>query len=107
MLDITTHALAQDALNSLADGITLVDETGRIALLNPRAQTLLDPSPTQWNGAPIADLYTAIAKNSTVGEPLAKQFERHAAQAQEMPRLEFTLRAPREKMLEAKWFALQ
>lgn len=105
MLDITSHELAQDALNSLADGLTLIDASGRIALHNARAQTLLG-SDALWQDAPASDLYAAIAKNSTVGEPLARQFERLAAQAQTMPRLEFALRAPREAMLEAKWFAL-
>lgn len=106
MLDITTRELAQDALMSLADGITLVDELGNIALLNPRAQELFGVTPSDWTGTAVTAFYVNIAKNTTIGEPLAKQFERCAAKAQELPRLEFSLRGARERVVEAKWFSL-
>ncbi len=102
----TTRDLAQDALTSLADGLTLVDDDARIALLNPRAEEMFDVRATDWLGAEIDDLYRALAKNSG-GEFLAERFENYAARADTMPRFEFTLRVPSEKVIEAKWFALR
>lgn len=99
--------LALDALLSLADGITLVDETARIALLNPRAQELFGMSAAQWTGASIADFYRALAVNSAVGDILAERLGHQAARAVELPRLEFIQRLPKERMIEAKWFALR
>ncbi len=98
--------LAQDALMGLADGVTLVDDASRIALLNPRAEELFGLAAADWMGRDIQDLYRAVAANSVVGEILAPRLSQHAARAQEMPRLEFSLRLPRERMMEAKWFAL-
>lgn len=98
--------LAQDALLSLADGITLVDETGRIALLNPRAEELFGTGAAEWTGRDVTGLYRALAVNSAVGDILAERLERQASRASEMPRLEFIQRLPKERMIEAKWFAL-
>lgn len=106
MAATTTRELAQDALTSLADGVTLVDDGSRVVLLNPQAQTLFGVRAEDWIGKEVAEFYRTVAKNSTVGEILAERFEQQAARAQETPRLEFTLRAPREQVIEAKWFAL-
>jgi signal transduction histidine kinase len=103
---LTTRDLAQDALLSLADGVTLVDETARVVLLNPRAQELLGMGPAEWTGAHAADFYRAVAVNSAVGDILAERLERQASRAAELPRLEFIQRLPKERMIEAKWFAL-
>lgn len=106
MLDTTMRELAQDALVSLADGLTLFDETGRLALLNPRAQELFGVDVDKWTGKAATELFSFLAKNSAVGHLLAERFERQSSHAAEMPRLEFTLRFPHERMIEAKWFAL-
>ncbi len=101
-----TTALAQDALTSLADGVLLVDGEGRVAFTNPRAQELFGLAP-DWVGRSADEFYTAIARNSAVGQVLAERFKAQAARAAEMPRLEFILRLPRERIVEAKWFALR
>ncbi|HZQ09320.1 MAG TPA: histidine kinase dimerization/phospho-acceptor domain-containing protein, partial [Anaerolineae bacterium] len=102
-----TTALANDALHSLADGLTLVDDAGRIAFLNPRAEALFGIKADAWIGVPVANLYRAIARNSVSGESLTARFEQSAEQAEQLPTLEFTLRLPQERMVEAKWFALR
>jgi PAS domain S-box-containing protein len=106
MFSTATRELAQDALSSLADGVTLVDDAARIALLNPRAEELFGIHAQEWMGADVAELYRALAKNSAVGEILAERFAQHAAHASEMPRFEFALHSPQERIVEAKWFAL-
>lgn len=107
MLGTTTRELAQDALQSLADGVTLVDDGARVALLNPQAQELFGVREADWIGDEVKTFYGAIAANSAVGAILAERFSQHAARAHETPRLEFALRTPHERMIEAKWFALQ
>ncbi len=107
MVGISTQELATDALLSLADGVTLVDDAGRILLLNPRATELFGMDAAEWNGQPIAEVYRALAENSAMGTELAEQFLQHAQNADTLPRFEFTLRAPRERVIEAKWFALK
>lgn len=106
-VETMTRDWAHEALTSLADGLTLVDETARVAFLNPRACQLFGLEAEAWRGAAVVDLYGALAKGSVVGEILAERFERQAGRAAELPRLEFALRVPREKIIEAKWFALQ
>lgn len=106
-LGTTTRELAEDALLSLADGVTLVDDGARVVLLNPRAQELFGVRAEDWIGNDVDEFYRTIARNSSVGEILADRFEQHVTRAHEMPRLEFTLRSPHERVIEAKWFALQ
>ena len=106
MFAATTRDLAHDALTSLADGVTLVDDDARIALMNPRAQELFGLRAGDWLGADVDDLYRALVKNAG-DEFLAERFEHFAERADEMPRFEFTLRVPFEKVIEAKWFALR
>ncbi len=121
MIFETTRDLAQDALTSLADGVMLVDDDARIALLNPRAEELFDVRAVDWLGADVDVFYRALAKNAG-DEFLAERFENCAARARlqefhapharnsatnEMPRFEFALRVPSEKVIEAKWFALR
>lgn len=106
MLVTTKRELAEDALTSLADGVTLVDDGARVVLLNPRAQELFGIDADACVGKEVGELYRTIAKNSAVGEILAERLTQHAARAHETPRLEFTLRMPQERMVEAKWFAL-
>jgi PAS domain S-box-containing protein len=103
----TTSDLAQDALQSLADGVMLVDATGRILQLNPRAEQMFGLEASRWVGAPASDYYHALAQNTTVGELLAERFDTLSARAADMPRVEFTLRVPRESVIESKWFALR
>src|ERR1700682_2173166 len=98
MLELTTRDLAQDALSSLADGVTLVDDHARIVLLNPRAQELFDVRASEWLGKEIGDLYRVLAAHSIVGDSLTERLAQMAARAAEMPRLEFTLREPHEWM---------
>lgn len=98
---------AQDALTSLADGVTLVDDTARVAFLNPRAEELFKVRAPDWLGKDASSFYRALAKNSAGGEILAEQLERQAERAGAMARLEFALRVPQERIVEAKWFALR
>lgn len=107
MLGTTTRELAQDALQSLADGVILVDDGARVALLNPQAQELFGVREADWIGREVAAFYRMVAGNSAVGAVLAERFGQHAARAHQTPRLEFTLRTPNERVIEAKWFALQ
>lgn len=99
-------ALAQDALSSLADGVLLVDERARVVFLNPSAEKLFGVNANEWHNADAHALYELLAENSVVGPVLAVRFEQQAKDARKMPRLEFTLRVPRELSVEAKWFAL-
>lgn len=98
---------AQDALLSLADGVTLVGDDARVAFLNPRAEELFKVRAPDWLGRDASDFYRTLAKNSAEGEVLAGRLERQADRAGAMPRLEFALRVPHERIVEAKWFALR
>jgi len=102
-----TIELARDALTSLADGLLLIDDGGKIALLNPRAEALLGVSETAWLEIPDAEFYRALAKQAARAENLAPRFQQCAQRAVEMPRLEFALRAPQARVIEATWFALR
>lgn len=107
MTDASTRELAQDALSSLADGVTLVNDAGRIVFMNPRAEELFGVHAGEWIDADAGKFFRALAKNSTVGDVLAARFAQQTVRARELPFLEFSLRTPREKVIQAKWFALQ
>lgn len=102
-----TMDLAEDALKSLADGVTLVDGDGRVVFLNPRAQDLFSLPAEEWLRRSASDYFRALADKTLRGEGLAERFEEYAAQAEQMPSLEFTLRVPGERTIEAKWFAVR
>lgn len=103
----TTAELARDALTSLADGLLLVDDGGKVVLFNPRAEALFDVQAGAWLDLPAAALYRALAKQAVQEENLAPRFERCARGAAEMPRLEFALRVPQTRVIEATWFSLR
>lgn len=103
---VSSRELAQDALTSLADGVMLVGEDARIAFLNPQSEDLFGVRAADWLGMDALKFYRSVAKHSGAGEILAERLERLAARAHEMPRLEFALREPHDRIVEAKWFAL-
>ena len=105
-LAVATMDLAEDALRSLADGVTLVDGAGRVVFLNPRAQALFGLSADAWLTRTASDYFHALAENTLSGASVAERMEEYAAQAEDMPSLEFTLRIPSERIVEAKWFVV-
>lgn len=106
MTPVEVDALAAAALQNLAEGLLLVNEAGRIALLNRRAQELLGADADAWLDAPASDFYLALAERSSAGAGLALRFENHAQRAAEMPGFEFALNVPDGKSIEAKWFPI-
>ncbi|MBI4671319.1 MAG: PAS domain-containing protein [Chloroflexi bacterium] len=99
--------MARDALTSLADGLLLVDDAGRIALLNPRACALFGVQEALWLSLPAADFYRALAQQTGQEQNLAPRLEHYARRAADLPRLEFALRTPEPRTVEATWFRLQ
>lgn len=106
MWSIRTAELAEDALSSLADGVTLVDETERVAFLNPRAVDFFGMTTADWLGAMVEDYYAEISRLTGRPQFLATAQE-SARRARELPEFELTLRSPIERVIQAKWFALR
>lgn len=102
-----TRDLAQEVLAGLPDGLTCSDERARLALLNPRAKELLGLRAGDWLDREMVELYRALAERAVVGSSLADRLQHHATRAHEMPRMEFTLRAPHDQVIEATWFPLK
>jgi signal transduction histidine kinase len=100
-------ALALDALNSLADGVMLVNSMEQVVLLNPRAQQMFGLDGDAWLGVPASGVYRALAEKTAIGASLALRFQNYAQRAAELPQFEFALRVPREQIIQAKWFALR
>lgn len=107
MSSIHTAELAEVALASLADGVTLVDETERVAYLSPRALEFFDIRAADWLGAPAREYYRALVSHVLNAEGLAEQFETNARRAAELPGAELMIRSPEERVVKAKWFALR
>lgn len=106
MWSFRTAELAEDALSSLADGVTLVDETERVAYLNPRAMEFFGMTTGDWLGAKVEDYYAEISRLAGRLE-LVMTLQENARRASHSPEFEFNLRSPHERVLQAKWFALR
>src|SRR4029077_1290603 len=102
MLTVDAHTLAEDALEGLADGVTLVDAAGRVAYMNPQAQAALGVTASEWLGRAVELLYAELGRAAR-SEELSAELAEQGARGAGGRRLEFTLRAPVERVVEAKW----
>jgi signal transduction histidine kinase len=98
--------LIEGALQSLADGLAVVDAAGHVGIWNARAQELFDLDTGEWLAASDSDLYAAIASRTREPDETLKQMFAAAANPDKMPRVEFFVTTPRERAVEAQWFGL-
>lgn len=104
---VDNHELALQALANLADGITLIGSDGRVAYLNPRARELFEGAAGVGIGTPADAYYRQLADRAVNADELFERFCELAQQAQNAPCLEFALRPPQARVLQAKWFPLR
>jgi signal transduction histidine kinase len=97
--------LAHAALVSLTDGLCLV-QGGRIAFLNPRAATLFGLSTSEWLGRPADDFFNALAAQAVDTQATRDALAASSNAAAGSPHLEFAIRRPAERVIDAAWFPL-
>lgn len=101
------NQLAGEALRSLADGLAIVDSEDRVVFVNPRAETFFGLESMDWRSIPAQALYRAIADRTSRGDALVHELDNAAGRAEDMPRVEFAILDPDERVVEAKWFPLR
>ncbi len=102
----SAEGLIEGALQSLADGLAVVDASGRLAIWNARAEEYFDLGAAKWLAASDRDLYEAIATRTREPAEALEEMLSAAADPVKMPRVEFFVNTPRERAVEAQWFGL-
>ncbi len=102
----SAEGLIEGALQGLADGLAVVDASGRLAIWNARAAEYFDLGAAEWLAASDRDLYAAIASRTRDPAGALEEMLSAAADPVKMPRVEFFVDTPRERAVEAQWFGL-
>jgi PAS domain S-box-containing protein len=103
----SADGLIEGALHSLADGLAVIDDAGRVAYWNARAEEFFGLPARDWLNAPVLDLYRAIAAHTSDPGARLAQFASAAEHPDIMPTVEFLVTDPRERTVEAQWFGLK
>lgn len=101
-----TDALIEGALHSLADGLAVFDESGRVAIWNSRAQELFGIPNDGWSGAVDHALYEAISSRTREPATSLREMLEAASHPSSMPSAELSLVTPSERTVSAQWFGL-
>ncbi len=101
------RATLDSVMNSLVDGLILVDKRGRIAYMNPRAEVLLDlPAPAMM-GQMLDTMDRELVGRLAQPEAVFAQLRAATADLHSTPAVEFTVSAEDTRTLQARFFSIQ
>jgi signal transduction histidine kinase len=100
------RATLDSVMNSLVDGLVLVDKRGKIAYANPCAEEMLDLSTPAVVGQTLESVERRIASRVVEPEQLTRLLEAATADLQNTPTVEFALSAPAPRTLQARLFPI-
>jgi signal transduction histidine kinase len=101
------RATLDSVMNSLVDGLVLLDNRGRIAYCNPRAGKMLDLSRRALAGRPIQDLDASIAKRLSDASASTTPLQAALADPDNLPVVELALSLPAPRTLQGRFFLIQ
>jgi PAS domain S-box-containing protein len=101
------RATLDSVMNSLVDGLILVDKRGRIAYMNPRAEILLGLPASTLTGQTTDTMDHELVGRVAQPEEVLAQLRAAAADLQSMPAVEFTVTAEDARTLQARFFSIQ
>ena len=100
------RATLDRVMNSLVDGLILVDRRDRIIYANPRAKEILDLPALDTVGYTFKELDRAIGARVARPEHTFSQLRAALADPQTTPTVEFTLTAPASRTVQARFFSI-
>jgi PAS domain S-box-containing protein len=109
LIDDAEHrrATLDSVVNSLVDGLILVDKRGRIAYVNPRAEVLLGLTSSALIGHTADTIEGELQSRLAQPETVLAQFRAATADLRSMPAVEFSVTVDDERTLVARFFPIQ
>lgn len=101
------RATLDSVMNSLVDGLILVDKRGRIAFANPYALDILGLPALALQGQSLDTMAREIAGRVSDSEQTLAQLESGINAPPRTPSVEFTLTGPAVRTLQARFFPIQ
>ncbi|MFC2023310.1 ATP-binding protein [Chloroflexota bacterium] len=100
------RATLDSVMNSMVDGLVLLDNKGRIAYCNPRARDMLALSGQTLVGEPIQAVGARISERLSDPFDSASALEAAIADLENQPEVELALRAPTPRTLQGRFFPI-
>ncbi|MCL7451544.1 MAG: ATP-binding protein [Anaerolineae bacterium] len=100
------RATLDSVMNSLVDGLILMDHHGRISYANPWAETILDLPAFTLIGRTLEDLGRAIAGRVEEPERMLRELQSAASNVEDTPAVEFMLNEPQSRTLQVRSFPI-
>ena len=101
------RATLDSVMNSLVDGLILMDTRGRIAYLNPHTEELLGIPAVSLVGRSLDTNDRGLAERVAQPEEVLAQLRAAIAGPRDTPTVEFTITAPARRTLQARFFPIQ
>lgn len=100
------RATLDSVMNSLVDGLILVDKRGKIAYANPRSREILGLPISALTGQTLTAMHLAIASRVTDPESVLDRLEQAVGNPQATSAIEITLTAPASRTVQARYFPI-
>ena len=100
------QATLHSVMNSLVDGLILVDRHNRITYINPCARDILELSGLDLLGSTLEVLEDEIAARTAQPDAVLGQLQEAAAQVESTPTVEFALALPGAATLRVRFFPI-
>ncbi|MGD9049667.1 MAG: ATP-binding protein [Anaerolineae bacterium] len=100
------RATLDSVMNSLVDGLILVDRRGRVAYANPLAEEMLGLPAPALAGQPVVAVQQQLAGRVTDWETVGQLLQAAAADVEETPAIEVALTAPDPRTLQVRFFPI-
>jgi PAS domain S-box-containing protein len=101
------RATLDGVMNSLVDGLVLLDRRGTIIYVNPQAEQILGVSPGSMLGLSLDTMEDGIRERVAGPQQALVQFRSALEDPWETPSVEFALVMPGNRTIQARFFALE
>lgn len=101
------RATLDSVMNSLVDGLILMDKRGRITFLNPRATDILGLPARSLLGRTFAAMEHDLADHVVDAKQILARLQAALAEPQSMPTVEFAVIAPHARTVQARFFSIE
>jgi signal transduction histidine kinase/putative methionine-R-sulfoxide reductase with GAF domain len=100
------RATLDSVMNSLVDGLILVDRRGRIAYANPYAEEVLDLPAPMLTGRPVEAMEGEIARRVVDWESVSRLIQTATSDIQDTPAVEIALIGSKPRILQVRFFPI-
>jgi PAS domain S-box-containing protein len=101
------RATLDSVMNSLVDGLILLNHHGRISYVNPCAETILHLEASELIGQTLAAMGHILAGRADEPEAMLDALAAAASNGKDTPTIEFSLNQPEPRTLQARLFPIQ